>query len=316
MDTIKLLNTYINGNVKVSIYSDGTKIQEWSDDETPNPIYPNSMDIKITNKCDLGCPFCHEMSVPNGDHADLNKLINLLKDLPAGTELAIGGGNPLAHCDLDLFLSKCKELQFIPSITVNGKHLYDNYNYINQLNNLIDNNLVYGIGISIADDFDFSILSKIHKLDNIVFHVIAGVNNITILDKIKESLVKKVLILGYKPFGRGLNFHDSLLLNLLSWERGIEYYLGKLHISFDNLAITQLNIKNIFPEDIWKRLYMGDDGQFTMYIDAVNWEYSISSTKEKYKILPEVTIKTIFSYVRERSAIIERAVYNFTQQNL
>ena len=49
MDTIKLLHKYLNGNVEVSIFSDGTKIQEWPDNEKPNPQYPNSIDIKITN---------------------------------------------------------------------------------------------------------------------------------------------------------------------------------------------------------------------------------------------------------------------------
>lgn len=55
---MEILHSYINGNVKVTLYTDGTKIQEWSDDELANPIFPNSMDIKITNFCDLNCKFC------------------------------------------------------------------------------------------------------------------------------------------------------------------------------------------------------------------------------------------------------------------
>ena len=71
---MEILHSYDNGNVKVTLYTDGTKIQEWSDNETPNPEFPNSMDIKITNYCDLSCKFCHEMSTLQGKHGNLEFL--------------------------------------------------------------------------------------------------------------------------------------------------------------------------------------------------------------------------------------------------
>ena len=77
---MEILHSYINGNVKVTLYTDGTKIQEWSDDELANPIFPNSMDIKITNFCDLNCKFCHEMSNINGKHGDLEFLKSILEN--------------------------------------------------------------------------------------------------------------------------------------------------------------------------------------------------------------------------------------------
>lgn len=55
---MKLLNKYLNGNVTVTLFDNGTKIQEWDDNEQPNPDYPNSMDIKITDYCDAGCKWC------------------------------------------------------------------------------------------------------------------------------------------------------------------------------------------------------------------------------------------------------------------
>ena len=65
-----LLGSYTNGNYKVSIYDDGTKIRENNlDNLTPDTI--ESMDIKITNCCDMGCPFCHENSLPDGEHGDI-----------------------------------------------------------------------------------------------------------------------------------------------------------------------------------------------------------------------------------------------------
>ena len=67
---MKLLNKYLNGNVTVTLFDNGTKIQEWDDNEGVHPDYPNSMDIKITNYRNAGCSYCHEKSTINGKHAD------------------------------------------------------------------------------------------------------------------------------------------------------------------------------------------------------------------------------------------------------
>ena len=58
--------------------------------------------------------------------------------------------------------------------------------------------------------------------------------------------------------------------------------LGKGIISFDNLAIEQLAVKDHFTEAGWKEFYMGDDGHFTMYYDAVKDEYAISSISKRH----------------------------------
>ena len=96
MDMINnVIASYKNGNTQVTILSDGTKIREF--EETPEIEFMESIDVKITNYCDLNCPFCHEQSSVNGKHADIDKLIQLLDDanLPRGIELSIGGGKRL-----------------------------------------------------------------------------------------------------------------------------------------------------------------------------------------------------------------------------
>lgn len=57
---MEILNQYINGNTLVTIYNDGTKIREYNKD--PQPEFPESIDLKITDYCDMGCPYCHESS--------------------------------------------------------------------------------------------------------------------------------------------------------------------------------------------------------------------------------------------------------------
>ena len=70
----KLLNAYEDGNVKVAIFDDGTRIIDIPDGEKPNLEFPLSMDAKITNWCDQMCPMCHEMSNPEGKHGDVMNL--------------------------------------------------------------------------------------------------------------------------------------------------------------------------------------------------------------------------------------------------
>ena len=109
-----------NGNYWKILFDDGTIIK-YNKLDNLTPEYPDSMDVKITNKCDKGCIFCHENSKPNGEHGDIMNA-KFIETLLPYTELAIGGGNPLEHPDLEAFLEKCKSLKLIPNMTVNQKH--------------------------------------------------------------------------------------------------------------------------------------------------------------------------------------------------
>ena len=68
---MKLIGSYFNGNSRVSIYDDGTKIRETDDDEF-DEVFPENIDLKITNRCDMSCPMCHENSYSEGEHGELN----------------------------------------------------------------------------------------------------------------------------------------------------------------------------------------------------------------------------------------------------
>lgn len=51
-----IISTYLNGNTTVTIEKDGTKTREY--DNVPSPLHPESIDVKITNYCDMGCNYC------------------------------------------------------------------------------------------------------------------------------------------------------------------------------------------------------------------------------------------------------------------
>ena len=76
-------------------------------------------------------------------------------------------------------------------------------------------------------------------------------------------------------------------------------YLDAMHLSFDNLAIEQLNMKRFFTDAGWERFYLGDDFSFSMYIDAVRKEYSPTSrTFEGRKPLVGIGLLEYFQQFR------------------
>jgi hypothetical protein len=288
-----MLASYMNGNVSVTLYEDGTKVREYED--TPMPIFPESIDVKITDYCDAGCAFCHEKSTKRGMHGDLTLGAHILTKMPAGTEIAIGGGNPISHPDLVSFLTELCKHGIIPNITINQFHLpmYADYIY-----NLINERLVFGLGISYNGVLD-DILDQF-VTSNTVFHLILGVHTINDLANIQAKYSHaKVLLLGYKQFGRGATYYnDTIKKELRRWYQKLSvFFQGELTLSFDNLAIEQLNLIRFFSHEDWQTFYMGNDGTFTMYMDLVKKEYAATSTSVKRYIIGDKDIQTIFASV-------------------
>lgn len=299
---MNILGKYKNGNYTVTIFDDGTKVRSNKLDFF-EPSKPESMDLKISNKCYGNgsglCPMCHECSSPEGKHGDILNLPFLDTLLPY-TEIAIGGGNPLLHPDLVQFLKGLKDRKLIANMTVNQWTFMQSLDY---LKSLIDEKLIYGVGVSLTDPND-KFIEAVKKFPNAVVHIINGIVSRESLQKLANNGLK-ILILGYKEFGRGNEFYadSSAEINILK---------GQLYdilpdvindnwfkcVSFDNLAIKQLDPKRFMGEDEWQEFYMGDDGQFTMYIDAVNREYAMSSTSvERWSITND--IKDMFEHVKE-----------------
>ena len=288
----KVLNSYSNGGTVVTLLEDGTKIRQVLSD-VPS-VFPESIDIKITNWCDAGCAYCHEKSTRRGQHGDLNRILNLVKQLPAGTELAIGGGHPLAHPDIDDFLKEVMAYGLIPNLTINEYH-FDKE--LPRIERLVADKLVYGVGYS------YSTKPCLWQYDNLISHIIIGVTSPEDLEKVIR-VNNKVLLLGYKTFGRGekyaAHFSKEVKANIDYWYRYLFKAAKLAHLSFDNLAIEQLNPKRVFAnQEDYDRFYMGNDGSYTMYIDGVKQEYAITSTgKTRYLLIGNLSIKDIFSHVR------------------
>lgn len=290
---MKLLGAYKNGNYDVAIFEDGTKIRETQDDEFISS-FPECIDLKITNRCDMGCAYCHEDSTRLGYHGDILN-VKFIDTLRPYTELALGGGNVLSHPDLVLFLFKLRDKNIIANITINQKHFME-WRYLLSL--LANSGYIKGIGVSLTEAPDEDFIEAVKEFPNIVLHVINGVVDIEDLRKLSNQGLK-LLILGYKEFRRGKDFYSAEVeLNKEIMYNNIEEVTKWFKVtSFDNLALRQLDLKRIMSKEDWEEFYMGDDGQHTMYIDLVKGKYALNSTAtERFDILDN--IDDMFNHIK------------------
>lgn len=300
---MSILGQYKNGNYDVTVFDDGTKIRE-NDLDFFEADFPESMDLKITNCCDMGCPMCHEDSKPDGEHGEILSL-KFIDSLQPYTEIAIGGGNPLAHPDILEFLYRLRERKLIANMTVNQVHFMQNRELLMEMTR---QHLIYGLGISLMNaDSEFVNVAK--KFPNAVIHVINGMITAKELERLAYNRLK-ILILGYKDFRRGMKYHEKVGTHVD--ERMKELYVALPEaikdgwfqtVSFDNLAISQLNVKRLMSDIEWQEFYMGDDGlegnltSASMYIDAVKGEFAKNSCSTERYAMTE-NIQEMFQFLK------------------
>ena len=303
---------YQNGNYFVSINLDnGTKIRETINPDATEFVadFPESADVKITNKCSYNCAFCHEGSNINGKHSNALHS-HVWNTFCPYTEVALGGGSVTGYPDLVPLLERLKSLHLIPNITVRQEEFMSNLPLIRKLT---DEKLIYGLGISLSNPNQEDFIKTVKEFLNAVIHVINGIVSLTELRKLANNNLK-ILILGYKEVRKGkillANSAQNTIIN--NNKEALYAFLPKIIterwfdvVSFDNLSIKQLNPKGRFVSDEdWETIYMGDDGldgeqtSASMYIDLVENEFARNScdvdhrmpvgnmsVKEMYKIL-------------------------------
>lgn len=292
----KIIGTYVNGNYKVLLGSQGTKIR-YNDANYFEPEFPESIDCKISNRCNMNCFMCHECATEDGKLANLNHPI--FDSLPKFTELALGGGSILEHPDLVPFLERMKEQGVICNITLHLNHFEEVATKIKYWH---DAGLVHGVGISVNQVPTDYQLTLLRSNPDFVIHVIAGVVPLEALEKMYGCGLK-LLILGYKEYGRGCHYieeHPEIYARIAQLEALLPVLKTNFKlISFDNLAIGQLHMRKHINEAEWNKSYMGDDGQFTMYLDMVEQTYARSSTSERKPIFSN-DIRDLFKKIRDK----------------
>ncbi len=296
---MKKIATYKNGNTYTTIYDDGTKTHFTKDDEF-NFEFPESHDISISQCCDNGCEWCYYGCSPTGKHGKLTgwKFFDSMRPY---TEIAINLQFPL-HPDLESFLFEMRQRKIIANATINQNHFMSDSGR-ELIEAYSDLGLIKGIGISLTDPTQEGFIDEVKKYPNAVIHVIAG---ITPWEDIQYLMGHglKLLILGYKKTGRGKKYYDSLFIPIITQMKYLEGGLddiinGFKVVSFDNLAIEQLHIKNRLSDKEWEIFYGGDDGTVTFFIDLVKGVFARNSLSQIVYPIGDKTIDEMFEIVKK-----------------
>lgn len=293
----KLITDYYNGNAHVELYEDGTRIIETEDDEFDFD-FPCSIDLTITKACNHGCKFCYLNCTPDGKHADLDTP-KFLDSLPSGMEVAINI-NSLDIPELSNFLTRMKNQGVIVNGTVNQDHFMK---YHEVLKGLCDDNKLHGIGISLTRPTR-EFVDLVKTFPNAVIHVINGVFSASDMNALIDNGFK-LLILGYKNIGRGATFSVDNDISIKIRQKYLYDVLPTLAnhfdvISFDGLALEQLDVKRLLTKEKWDYLYQGDEGSSSMYIDLVEKKFGVNSMALDDKMYPIMDdIRDMFAVVKE-----------------
>lgn len=291
---------YKNGNVNVYInLDDGTKIRTCPDSEDYRPEFPENADVTISTYCTHGCVFCYAGCSLYGSHADLLSYKTLLDSLRPNTELAVNINSEI-NPQFEKFLIYMKDRGVIVNATLRQDDFINRHEQIEQW---CKSKLLHGIGISLLDPTE-EFITLVKKNSNYVIHTIAGITTMEQYNALADNGLK-ILILGYKKCHRGIDYYSFNWSRIDSKIEELRGNLSKLMnhfrvISFDNLAIDQLNIKSLLTPEEFEEFYMGDEGSFTMAIDLVTGTYARNSTSDKLHLLyKNQTIDEIFQTIQE-----------------
>lgn len=243
---------------------------------------------------------CYEGCTKDGQHGRID--YHFLDTLHAGTEVALNG-NDMDHPQLDELLHKLKEKGTFANITVSKNQFIQNYDKIIEYQK---QELLYGIGIS-ANTFDDQFIKMVEGVKNSVIHTIAGICTVAEYEKLYGHRVK-VLVLGYKNRGRGIEYLKNNNSDIYNNIQALNEKLGEivkhvLVLSFDNLAIEQLkNIRAVVGEN-WDTFYMGDDGNYTFYIDLVAGTFAKNSCIDERFPIGDKSMDDMFNFIRDKYGV-------------
>jgi pyruvate-formate lyase-activating enzyme len=264
-----------NGNYWV-VRNNKRKMRIAFHDGTLSPVVPELIDLKITDYCDMGCDFCYQGSTEEGMHAALDDILGCVGKYSSNVyEFAIGGGEPTTHPEFAKILEKLNSTANTVNFTTRSTKWMDDKEIVESVK---DN--VVGVAYSVENVADAGKFIAAH-LDNIgtdvqlYLHVIpelAGEDELKNIIELTESMQKElpwgfrihITLLGYKTTGRGSSQNPGKMKNLID----IIKSAGRTPIGIDT-KIAQDYKNEIEEARISRKLYTDKEGEFSIYIDAV-----------------------------------------------
>jgi len=170
---------------------------------------------------------------------------------------------------------------------------------IGQVRGLFERGLVNAIGLSYVG-LDTDVALQLSRDYPVVVHLILGVHSPEDLLELRDRGFNSFLLLGFKTQqGHGIKYFKEHSQNILDsfeeWKASILSLIQEPNAvtGMDSLALRQLDIESLLPPEIWEMGYQGDEGRFSMYIDAVKRTYSESSASPcRYEIGEQDLLET------------------------
>jgi hypothetical protein len=236
---------------------------------------PELVDIKITDYCAFGCPFCYQGSTIQGKHAtteNLFKIVAMLKKAKV-LEVAIGGGEPTDHPDFPLFLGLLRDNGIVANFTTKSLgYVKRNWPHLDAL----------GVG---AFAYSCESAKDVHSAakslagvprNRVNLHYVMGLEDeagFVAFMRAAHDEGFRVTLLGYKTVGRGAEVIPN---DYSQWIElvNILVYLGQAPtMSIDTPLAAQY--ADLLPVPGYA--FHTKEGYISAYIDAVQMGMSASS---------------------------------------
>jgi len=246
-------------------------------DDKLEPVNPELIDLKITDYCDMGCPFCYQGSSTKGIHADLNDIKRAFNRYTGSPyEFAIGGGEPTQHPEFAKILKGLSGRGNVLNFTTRSDKWFKDKEIVDAVNKYVS-----GIAYSVDTIEDAEKFIEYHKkyIDNRVAMYVHIIPELIGADKLIELINYidtrnkefgwdykiKITLLGYKSTGRGSSNNPNKIDNLIKIIKRVSGTKIGIDTKIANDYKDELRNSNI-P----KKLYTNKEGEFSMYADMVN----------------------------------------------
>lgn len=307
----------IEGDAMVSfdIFT-GSKFR-WSASPYEKAITPELVDVKITDWCGFGCTFCYQGSTTEGVHAPLDAILAIFDQLAdmGVFEVALGGGEPLAHPDIVAIIDGAKSRGLCVALTTFDKKLLDHPH----LTTLLDSKhnhpgRLTALGVSVHGHKDVERLVatkeglRARKLyTELIAQTVVGATPLITLERTLDVAIERdmpLLLLGYKTTGRGAGRERPVntetlkrllvkaknarsMPDILTSEGGFRLGVDTAFLDSYGDLLDSIGIPSL--------LRSSPEGKFSMYVDAVTGTCGPSSYCEPESMEPIGDLRAQFA---------------------
>lgn len=252
---------------------------------------PELIDLKITGFCTQNCSFCYQNSTYVGKHGEFDKIYGLLHSMGNAEvfEVAIGGGEPTAHPRFADILEVAYQNNIIPNFTTYSTDWLKDEKILAAVKKYVG-----CVAVSIHDERDIWEYSKIEAIldssrsygtqkPRVSIQMIVGQMSYPEIEKVIALIGTRmypkpvITLLGYKTTGRGNDVTGLGLPYDDKWIRLVHFAKEQnVNLGIDAVLVEKFK-DDLIKNGIKKELMVAKEGVHSMYIDAVEEKWGISS---------------------------------------